>query len=237
MTKPAILPEHALPTIVIEDLSRKLDGLTPEQHVIYFDLYHDPDVAAKAKAHIRHSHEHSKHAPVRSELPNAQKAEAIVKLHAIYQANFVELSTDEKSGTGVFPLASRINHSCVLNLQIHYIPATKTLLVHAVRHINKGEELTISYSSGLAATRNAILQHQGFECKCTICTGSQAAASQARRESMIMIELTLAAFDEPDEYARLPITPQTPQEALEAGEALMELLKTEGVADCSLQAA
>jgi hypothetical protein len=237
LTTPPLSPHHGLPTIDIEDLSKKLDGMSAEQHEIYFGLYHDPDVAAKAKAHIRLALDHSKHAPVRSIFPNAHKIKAIVKFYAIYQANFVELSIDEKSGTGVFPLASRINHSCVPNLQIHYIPATKTLVAHTVRHINEGEELTISYSSGIATTRNAILQHRGFECKCTICTGSQATASQARRESMIMLELTLAAFEEPDEYARLPVTPQTLQEALEAGELLIESIKTEGVADHGLQAA
>jgi hypothetical protein len=237
MTTPPSSQKHDLSTVDIEDLSEKLHGLSPGQHKIFFDLYHDPDVAVKAKAHIGRAHEHFKHAPARPTLPNAHKAEAIVKLHAIYQANYVKLSTDEKSGTGVFPLASRINHSCVPNLQFHYVPATKTLVTHAARHINKGDELTISYSPGVATTRNAILKHRGFECKCTIYTGSQASASQARRGSMILLELTLAAFDEPDEYSRLPVTPQTPQEALEAGELLIELLRTEDVVDCSLQAA
>jgi hypothetical protein len=237
MITPPVSPEHGLPAVDIEDLSQKLDGLSPEQHQTYFDLYHDPDVAVKAEAHIRHARAQSKHAPVRSTFPNAHKAEAIVKLHAIYQANLVELGNDEKSGTGVFPLTSRINHSCVSNLQIHYIPGTETLVVHAVRHINKGEELTISYSSGISKTRNAILEHRGFECKCTICTGSQATASQARRKSMLLPELTLAVFDEPDEHERLPFTPQTPQQALDVAELLIDSIKTEGIVDRGLQAA
>lgn len=220
-----------------------LDGLSPEQHQACFELYHDPQAAARARKCIQKAHEHAKQEMVGQKFPNAHKIESMVKLHAIYQTNVVRLGDDEKSGSGIFPVASRINHSCVPNLQIHYIPEIEKLVAHAVRHINKGEELTINYYSVVWMSRkqcNHVFGDSTFKCACRACTGPQATASQVRREAMIELEYDLDVFDRPlapDIYFRHSGTPRTPQQALQLGEKLIELLKAEGIADQTLQKA
>lgn len=164
----------------------------------------------------------------------------MVKLHAIYQTNVVRLSDDKNSGTGIFPLTSRINHSCISNLQIHYIPATQTLVAHAVRHIIKGEELTINYSRKVrvpCTQRSDVFGRWGFKCLCRVCTGTQFGVREERHVSMLKLEYDLAAFDEPDRFIPHVSTPRTPQKALELGEDLLLLLKAEGIADQGLQSA
>ena len=217
-----------------------LDGLSPEQHEACFELYHDPQAAARARKCIQKAQEHVKQDIISQKFPNAHKIESMVKLHAIYQTNVVRLGDSETSGSGVFPLASRINHSCVPNLQIHYIPENEKLVAHAVRHINKGEELTINYYSVVWMSRrqrNHVFGDCTFKCACRACTGSQATASQVRRETMLDREYDLAAFDSPEVYFRHNGTPRTPQQALKLGEILIGLLKAEGIADQNLQKA
>ena len=217
-----------------------LDGLSPEQHQAYFELYHDPQAAARARRCILKAQEHVKQEILGQKFPNAHKIESMVKLHAIYETNVVRLGDDERSGLGVFTLASRINHSCVPNLQIHYIPDNGKLVAHAVRHINKGEELTINYYSVVWMSRRRrdhVFGDCSFKCACRSCTGRQATAGQSRREAMLELECDLAAFDRPDRYPRHFGAPRTPQQALEVGEKLIELLKAEGIADQCLQKA
>lgn len=241
ISPPSLPPKkNALPALDIEELTTALDGLSPEQHEACFELYHDPHAAVRAHKRIRKAQEHFKQATVSHKLTNAHKIESMVKLHAIYQTNVVRLGDDEKSGSGIFPLASRINHSCVPNLQIHYIPELGKLVAHAVRHINKGEELTINYSSKVCMyqrQRDGGFGRCSFRCACRACLGPQAAASQERREAMLDLEGNLAAFDRPDTYIPHIATPRTPQAALEVGEDLIELLRAEGIADQCLQKA
>jgi len=217
-----------------------LDGLSSEQHEVCFELYHDPHAAVRVRNRIHKAQEHFKEEMVGQRFPNAHKVESMIKLHAIYQTNVVRLGDDETSGSGVFPVASRINHSCVPNLQIHYIPETRKLVAHAVLHVNKGEELTINYSLKVwipRKQRTDVFGRRSFRCACRACTGPQAAASESRREMMLELEFDLAAFDRPDRYTPHIGTPRTPQQALEVGEDLIDLLRAEGIADQGLQKA
>ncbi|GAB7325877.1 hypothetical protein MBLNU13_g09945t1 [Cladosporium sp. NU13] len=226
------------PSLDIEELTTVLDGLSPEQHEACFELYHDPPAVARARKCILKAQEHVKQEMLGQKFPNAHKIESTVKLYAIYETNVVRLGDDETSGLGVFTLASRINHSCVPNLQIHYIPETQELVAHAVRHINKGEELTINYYSVVwmpRRRRDHVFGDCSFECACRSCTGPQATAGQLRREAMLKLECDLAAFDRPDRYPPHFGAPRSPQQALEVGEKLIELLKAEGIADQNLQ--
>jgi hypothetical protein len=237
---PSSSMKHGIPVLDIEELTAALDALSPQQHETYFELYHDPNAAVKARKRIHKAHEYSKDTMVGRDFPNAHKIESMVKLHAIYQTNVVRLGDDKTSGTGVFPLASRINHSCVPNLQIHYVPSTNKLIAHAVRHINKGEELTINYSSKVwipREQREDIFGRCGFDCACRACTGPQAATSQEKREAMLALEYDLVAFDQPHRFSPHFDTPRTPQQALKVAEDLIELLRAEGIADQGLQTA
>jgi hypothetical protein len=232
--------DYGLPVLDIAELGKALDALSPEQHEACFELYHDPHAAVRARRRIRKAQEQFNKATAGRNLIDAHKIESLVKLHAICQTNVVRLGDDETSGSGIFPLASRINHSCVPNLQIHYVPENKKLIAHAGRHINKGEELTVNYYTVVWMSRKQrddVFGPCNFRCVCRACTGLHATASQGRRENIVALEYDLAAFDRPDRYTRDIGTPRTPQQALEVGENIIELLKAEGIADQSLQKA
>lgn len=228
------------PSVVdANDLMKKLDSLTPEQHVIYFDLCHDPKAARRANLRARVEMIRSKRDVIKRPLSHSRKVGATVKLYAIYQTNAVRLGDDQDSGTGIFPTTSRINHSCKPNLQIHYAPATQKLIGHAVRQINNGEELTINYHSDSCSTqvqRNAILAPRGFKCQCEVCTGMECATSDSRRLKMFELDEELTAYDMcKDERCKHHGLHPTPHQALNRAEKLLELFKAEAILDCELQ--
>jgi len=71
---------------------------------------------------------------------------------------------------GLFPFAAMLNHQCLPNA----VAATngKTLAIHAVRHIEPGEEVCISYIDALEnrQTRGEKLKTQYyFDCECECC--------------------------------------------------------------------
>ncbi|KAF2967213.1 hypothetical protein GQX73_g6378 [Xylaria multiplex] len=99
---------------------------------------------------------------------------------------------------GNFPEVSLLNHDCRPNLAF-FIDRNLTHYTHAVRDIEPGEELTISYIDPLQVrsvrqerTRNTL----GFSCACSHCTLSEndADASDARLLTMSRIESELADF-------------------------------------------
>lgn len=89
----------------------------------------------------------------------------------IVRSNGYPLGPSSEIG-GIFPLVSRINHSCRPNAQHAYNEKLKSMLVHAVREIPAGEELTLSYLNGGPSTqRKQILKDNfRFDCTCELCS-------------------------------------------------------------------
>lgn len=89
------------------------------------------------------------------------------KVLAIYAAN--------RWGRDVFWLASRFNHSCIPNVHNAYNPMIQMETFHNIRDIQAGEELTISYISGISMRheRQAQLKKWGFQCRCPACEDTQ----------------------------------------------------------------
>lgn len=86
---------------------------------------------------------------------------------------------------GVCIIASRINHACISNAQHSWNDNLKELTVHAVRHIEKDEEITINYMGHghTRAERQEYLQRlYSFECACTLCSLSVALSEAADRK-------------------------------------------------------
>jgi hypothetical protein len=85
------------------------------------------------------------------------------KVLAIFAAN--------RWGSDVFWLASRFNHSCIPNVHNAYNPTIRMETFHSTRDIEAGEELTISYVSGISVRdeRQAQLKSWGFQCSCPAC--------------------------------------------------------------------
>eukprot|EP01063_Lacrimia_lanifica_P039868 TRINITY_DN8873_c0_g1_i1.p1 TRINITY_DN8873_c0_g1~~TRINITY_DN8873_c0_g1_i1.p1 ORF type:complete len:417 (+),score=171.96 TRINITY_DN8873_c0_g1_i1:63-1313(+) len=81
-------------------------------------------------------------------------------------------------GQGVYKVCACFNHSCEPNIQVSYGDANdETLVVNAIREINKGDEVCISYIDEDAdyATRQSQLQeHYLFKCLCPKCTREEA---------------------------------------------------------------
>ncbi|KAK2785807.1 hypothetical protein FQN52_008222 [Onygenales sp. PD_12] len=82
------------------------------------------------------------------------------------------LKTNMMPCGGIYATISRINHSCIPNSYASSEEETQSTSIYAVRDIEVGEEITISYSADETFdTRQSILKASfGFECDCKICT-------------------------------------------------------------------
>ena len=78
-----------------------------------------------------------------------------------------------RNSHAIFLKACRINHACDNNAQKDWNEKIKRHTVHALRDINKGEEITITYLAPLKnrkARQEALLEKFGFTCLCSLCS-------------------------------------------------------------------
>ncbi|KAK3937293.1 hypothetical protein QBC46DRAFT_267878 [Diplogelasinospora grovesii] len=146
----------------------------------------------------------------------------------------------ELYGCGVFPLYSRINHSCVPNVHNAYNPGIQRLTVYSIRDIGAGEQITTSYISSAYRTREQRreeTENWGFVCSCLACTDT---LIEPLRKRMFQLDQRLAAYDSPlrglmsldtSPLARMlaPDMPASVDEALKDADQLVELLKKQGL--------
>ncbi|KJR90026.1 uncharacterized protein SPSK_06348 [Sporothrix schenckii 1099-18] len=100
---------------------------------------------------------------------------------------FLDGGRDEATGhLGCFPAAARLNHDCRPNLHYHVHGITQTVV--AVRDIQPGDELTVSYVEVLLsrAERQARLRDWGFACACSLCHNDTAAAERDKQTQEIL---------------------------------------------------
>ncbi|KZS89642.1 SET domain-containing protein [Sistotremastrum niveocremeum HHB9708] len=79
---------------------------------------------------------------------------------------------EDGSFTGIFPVFSRMNNSCMPNCQFYFSQRSLSGVVRAVRPIKKGEELEVHYlgSYHSAKDRQALFQSAyKFTCTCPAC--------------------------------------------------------------------
>ncbi|KAL1593223.1 hypothetical protein SLS60_010831 [Paraconiothyrium brasiliense] len=72
----------------------------------------------------------------------------------------------------LFPQVSRINHACQPNANAKFIPPTLLMEIRAMRDIEPGQEITISYGKvDLKFAERQKLYHDnwGFKCTCNLC--------------------------------------------------------------------
>lgn len=124
---------------------------------------------------------------------------------------------------GVFPVMARINHSCKANCQHAWDDRVGMQLIHAVRDIDEGEELSLAYhNGGTTAERRATLKtYFGFYCECELCS----LPPKAQRRS-----------DERAEEAKrldeaIGVPDRAPEEALADCSELVHLFAEEQVTD------
>ena len=101
-----------------------------------------------------------------------------LRMMGIYQANALTIRDQDKLkgrdlGTGVFPLTSRINHSCSPNCVLSFTPGADCE-VRCVRPVRAGEEILASYVSPLLSRADRLrllAARYNFSCDCQVCSG------------------------------------------------------------------
>lgn len=90
---------------------------------------------------------------------------------------------------GIFYHVSRINHDCLANTYTSWNDKTERYVIHALRDMAKGEEITMEYLKLYLPRRErqAFLRREyGFDCACHVCTLSR---QQSREHDKLMVEL------------------------------------------------
>lgn len=166
-------------------------------------------------------------------------AKTMVKRFAIFLTNRVVMRTADQGGgvVGIFPLFSRINHSCVPNARNYYNPTLRRLTVHACRDIEAGEQIFVSYVNYACRTQQQRAQdllRRGVVCGCSACVDP--AVDVLRRRSF-ELDQGLAAYAKTQmrtigndvSPSLLPHIPKTPAEALKSAQELVEVLEKQGL--------
>jgi SET domain len=94
------------------------------------------------------------------------------RCRGIFRTNALPFGPDLKEG-GVFLKACRINHACDNNAQNFWNENLNQLTIHAIRHIQKGDEITISYlnsSKNRQARQKQLWEDFKFTCSCRLCS-------------------------------------------------------------------
>ncbi|KAK4540500.1 hypothetical protein LTR36_009138 [Oleoguttula mirabilis] len=160
------------------------------------------------------------------------------KAISIFALNNVEMGSEQTHGRAVFAKYSRLNHSCLPNIDNSYSASTGKLTAHAIRHIESGEELTTSYINLVqpAEQRALELRQWGFECSCSVCGSRDVAASNKRRQRMCSIrEAFDIMVDHDDETVDPDAVPITPSERSTWAAELAKLCKEEGLVGRDLE--
>lgn len=207
-------------------LWEQLSSLNADQILRYTELSSTKDkVSSLRKLGIRQRLQKKYHATSGDALDAA--VDDMIKLHNIYFNNAVIIDSRHDVETALFLLYSRVNHSCLPNVDNSFNATINKHTVHASKDIKAGEELFTSYirAVNVKADRQHRLQKQwGFQCQCRACHGPGAFASEVRRQELSDIEERLADYDA---GRRGPL--RDDREALEASERMTELLKAEGL--------
>lgn len=89
----------------------------------------------------------------------------------IFKTNALPCGSGSPIG-GVYPTVCLINHSCMPNAHNSWDSAKEHETIYAIRSIEKGAEITISYDhGGTSSERQVFLEESfGFSCTCSCCT-------------------------------------------------------------------
>ncbi|KAJ0159974.1 SET domain-containing protein 5 [Colletotrichum tanaceti] len=133
---------------------------------------------------------------------SAEHASPGHKIHDIMHTNSFELSLGIRDGHhfGNYPEVSRFNHDCRPNVAFYIDDSDLRHYTHAVRAIQAGEELTISYVDSLTARvvrQDRAQRNWGFGCACEHCSLPEALvhASDQRLVRMWEIEQQLSHWN------------------------------------------
>lgn len=98
-------------------------------------------------------------------------------LTSIFQTNCMGMGT----GAAIFPNAARFNHACNPNACFSWNAKIGKETIHAMRDIEEGEEITLSYCGVDQGKRLRAweLKHYGFVCDCEACGDVEDVSSES----------------------------------------------------------
>jgi len=141
--------------------------------------------------------------------------------------------------SAIFPLASRMNHSCIPNVYHTWNGNLDRLTVHALRDITPGEELLTTYISAILTWEQRSdkehLGNYGFVCTCPACDPRSRffRRSVFRRATVVAIEerlaLYFASISLRDAFARKTGPFTSLREASRCAQLRVNLLIEEGI--------
>ncbi|KAG6132050.1 hypothetical protein E4U12_003370 [Claviceps purpurea] len=91
----------------------------------------------------------------------------------IFSTNALPMCEDDQDNGSIFLMACRINHDCESNAAHTWNARIHRHTVHAIRDIDAGEEITLSYVRLLAkreARQRRYKTCYGFTCRCRVCS-------------------------------------------------------------------
>ncbi|KAK3721065.1 hypothetical protein LTR37_003355 [Vermiconidia calcicola] len=234
-----ILSERPLIVLSSEDianyssLKQRLDDLTTVEHALYYDLSDNKELTDdEVRSRIRQVAVESGKFRRRPDGLNIF-VQTGTKAHTTFKTNATSMASDR--GYSIFPLYSRINHSCRPNVHASYNASLGTHTVHAIRDVQAGEELLVSYIDCAQPTqkRTEDLEKHGVDCWCEVCKRSPAAKQSERRRHLIFdLKRGLSAYDGNHVKGRRTpdrLIPHNPTEAVAAAENLVQLLCEDGL--------
>lgn len=152
-----------------------------------------------------------------------------LKRFSIFLNNNMEMGRNSMYGQGIFPLHSRINHSCSPNVVSSYNPSINRLTVHTTRDIKAGDEALVDYGNGTfrkKSNRQAVIKSLGFVCQCRACTNPR---EKKLRDYMVDLKMELVLENHHDipktGFERSERVARSPQDALEMNEQIAALLR------------
>lgn len=123
---------------------------------------------------------------------------------------------------GIYPIISRINHSCLPNAYNSWNSASGYENIYAVRFIAAGEDITIPYDHGGPSDerRRHLKDAFGFDCDCSICSRQPAELKQSdeRRRQIQHLDA---------EIGNAPRLMYSPGGCLKDCQALLQILEEE----------
>ncbi|KAK3669538.1 hypothetical protein LTR78_010592 [Recurvomyces mirabilis] len=146
----------------------------------------------------------------------------------IMKTNVPPLGSDSYEG-GLFLTASRINHSCRNNAQNTWNEKIGCITIHAVKDIEEGQEVPITYLGQAApyAERQRSLRNKFFfDCKCELCSLPQVKREESDGRQQMIQDI--------DESIGSSAFGGGIEIGLKSVRVLLELLDQEGITDTSI---
>ncbi|KAG6249357.1 hypothetical protein E4U23_002223 [Claviceps purpurea] len=103
---------------------------------------------------------------------------------------------ESRKTLAIFPQACRINHDCDNNAEKEWNCDTQRLTVHAMRDIEEGEEITVTYLPSVSdqkARQKKLKSDYHFTCLCRVCTlPDEVREERDRKAAQLMFLLSIS---------------------------------------------